>query len=380
MLSPFVYEEPVGPSDLVDRDAELDTLVERALDSRNSRLEGPRRYGKTSLLRAVLERCELQGLVPISVNFLGVLTLNDVAERIERAYARQLDGPLRRWYAGVVRTLHPTISGAPGGVGVSITPQARTTALLERLALPLRLHKRDGRQCAIAFDEFQSVVRIPGAAATFRSELEQHGTAASYIFSGSHPGLMRDVFADRRHSFFAQAAPVRLSELPADALEPFISARFAAGRRDPGDGLGPLLDLVDGHPQRAMQLAHHLYCALQPGTRADTDDWGRALAAVFTEVSDEVETAWDGFSATQQRVMAVIAGGTVKLNSAEATRRFGLTKSGSGTQKATSQLEGDGHILPTRTTATATGWRLVDPLLALWVGNGRCWPIATGEP
>lgn len=71
--------------------------------------------------------------MPISVNFLGVLTVDDVTERIERAYARQLDGRLKRWYTGFVRTLHPTVSAAPGGVGISVSPQAQTGALLERL-------------------------------------------------------------------------------------------------------------------------------------------------------------------------------------------------------------------------------------------------------
>ncbi len=377
MLSPFIYEEPVDPDNLVDREAELETLIERALDARNSRLEGPRRYGKTSLLRAVLAHCDMQGCVPISVNFLGVLTVDDVSERIERAYGRQLDGPLKRWYTGVIRTLAPTFSATPGGVGVSVAPRARTTALLERLALPQRLHERHGGQCVIAFDEFQDVIRIPGAAATFRSELEQHGTAAAYIFSGSHPGLMRDTFADRRHSFFAQAAAVPLRELPADALEQFISARFAKGARDPGEGLGPLLDLAEGHPQRSMQLAHHLYTRTRRTSRASTDSWQDALADVFTETGEEVQTAWHSFSTTQQRLVSVIASRTVKLNSAEATRRFGLVKSGSNTQKAIEQLERDGHILPEK--GAAAGWRLVDPLFNLWIGSGRNWPSYAPE-
>jgi uncharacterized protein len=264
-------------------------------------------------------------------------------------------------------------SGTPGSVGVSVTPQARTTALLERLALPLRLHERHGRQCVVAFDEFQDVVRIPGVAATFRSELEQHGTAAAYIFSGSHPGLMRDTFADRRHSFFAQAAAVPLRELPPDELEQFISARFTAHKRDPGDGLGPLLDLAAGHPQRSMQLAHHLYMQAPTGGRAaSTDTWEAALAAAFSETNEEAHAAWQSFSTTQQRVISVIADRTVKLNSAEATRRFDLVKSGTGTRKAIDQLERNGHILPA--DDSAIGWRLVDPLLDLWVRNGRRWP------
>jgi uncharacterized protein len=373
VLSPFIYEEPVPPSDLVDREIEIDMLVERAMDARNSRLEGPRRYGKTSLLRAALARCELRGWVPISVNFLGVLTIDDVAERIERAYARQLDGPLKRWYTGMIRTLKPTLSGAPGGVGLSLTPQAQTAALLERLALPLQVHERHGRQCAIAFDEFQDVVRVEGAAATFRSELEQQGSAAAYIFSGSHPGLMRDAFADRRHSFYAQAAAVPLRELSSEALERYISGRFTAGRRDPGAGLGPLLDLAAGHPQRAMQLAHHLYVQTRKDTVASSDDWAAALAATLTEAAEEIYTAWHGFSTTKQRVVGVVATRTIKLNSAESNRRFGLVKSGSGSKQAIDQLERNGHIL--RTRDTATGWRLVDPLLDLWVRGGRRWPI-----
>jgi len=372
MLSPFVYEEPVSPDDLVDREDEIDTLFERALDARNSRLEGPRRYGKTSLLRALLTRCELQGCVPISVNFMGVLTVDDVAERIERAYGRQLDGTLKRWYAGLIRTLNPTFSGTPGGVGVSVAPQARTVALLERLALPLKLHARHAKQCVIAFDEFQDVLRIPGLAATFRSELEQHGTAAAYLFSGSHPGLMRDTFADRRYSFYAQAAAVPLGVLPPDALEQFISDRFAAGQRDPGEGLGPLLDLAAGHPQRSMQLAHHLYMRTSKGRTASADEWGVALAATFAEAGEEIYTAWQSFSTTQQRVVSVIAGRMIKLNSTEASRRFGLVKSGSNTKQAVDQLDRDGHIV--RAQGTATGWRLIDPLLDLWVRNGRSWP------
>src|SRR5689334_22506247 len=131
MASPFVYEEPVEAGDLVDRAAEAGTLVERSLDARNSRVEGPRRFGKTSLLRAVLAEAARNGAVPIEVNFLGCVTPTDVAQRIERAYAAQLDGPLRRWFDGLVRTLQPTVSAAPGGVGVKAQPRSGAPGLLD---------------------------------------------------------------------------------------------------------------------------------------------------------------------------------------------------------------------------------------------------------
>lgn len=365
MSSPFVYEEPVSPDDLVGRAAELRTLVERALDSRNSRLEGPRRFGKTSLLRAALAAAEKHGAVPVEVNFLGCVTAADVADRIERAYGAQLDGALRRWFDGLVRTLHPTVSVTPAGVGVSATPQAATQGLLDRLALPRRLHERTGRSCAIAFDEFQEVVRIDASlAGVLRSELESHAHAAGYIFSGSHPGLMRDLFSDRRHAFFGQATPVVLDRLRPDDLAEHIDARFAAGRRDPGEGLGPLLDTADGHPQRAMLLAHHLYSRTRPGSVATIDRWTAALHAARRECEGEIEVLWQLSSALERKALKVIAHRTVPLTGREAEQRFGLAKSGS-TQLAVERLVGDGHLVAD--DSTRTGLRIVDPFLGAWL-------------
>jgi hypothetical protein len=68
------------------------------------------------------------------------------------------------------------------------------------------------------------------------------------VFCGSHPGLMRELFSDRRHAFFAQAAPATLGALDAADLAQFIGERFDAHGRDVGDMIGPLLDLAEGHP------------------------------------------------------------------------------------------------------------------------------------
>jgi hypothetical protein len=365
MSSPFVYEEPVEPGALINRAVELSTLAGRSGEARNSRLEGPRRFGKTSLVRAVLAAAERDGAVPVEVNFLGCVSAADVADRIERAYSAQLGSGLRRWFDGLVRTLRPTISVTPGGVGVSAQPRIGSPGLLDRLALPRRIHERTGRMCAIAFDEFQEVLRIdPALPAVFRSELESHRTAAAYVFSGSHPGLMRDMFADRRHAFFAQAAPVQLGPLPADELADFIVARFAEAKRDPGEGLGPLLDASEGHPQRAMLLAHHLFERAARGRVAGIETWVSALEAAHREARGEHQVLWEASTDLERRVLKVIAQRTVALGGRDAAERFGLAKGGSS-RTAVDRLFGDGHLM--RDEETRTGWRIVDPFLAAWL-------------
>jgi hypothetical protein len=365
MPSPFIYEEPVSPGDLIDRAGELASLVDRALDGRNSRLQGPRRFGKTSLLRAARAAAERDGAVTIEVNFLGCVTQADVAQRIERAYSAQLDSPLRRWFDGLVRTLQPTVVAAPGGVGVAAQPRAADHGLLDRLALPRRVMERTGRRCVVAFDEFQEVVRInPALPGVFRAELETHGEAAGYIFSGSHPGLMRELFADRRHAFFAQAAPVALGPLPPDQLADHISTRFEEDRRDPGEGLGPLLDVAEGHPQRAMLLAHHLYEHVAPGERAGIEEWTSAHEAARREAEGEIEVLWESCSTLERRVLKTIAHRTVPLTGREAAARFGLEKSGS-IQVAVERLVGEGQLVADE--GARSGWRIVDPFLGAWL-------------
>ncbi len=317
------------------------------------------------MIRALLSAAEDAGAVPVEVNFLGCVTAEDVADRIERAYSGQLTGSLRRWFDGLVRTLRPTVSVAPGGVGVSAQARVGPPGLLDRLALPRRVQERTGRQCVIAFDEFQEVVRIhaslPGV---FRAELESHGRAAGYVFSGSHPGLMRGLFADRRHAFFAQSAPVELGPLAADQIGEYVAKRFAEGGRDPGEGLGPLLDAAEGHPQRAMLLAHHLYQRTAPRRAARIEQWVAALEDARREAQGEIDVLWEASTELERRVLKVVAHRSVALTSREAAERFGLAKSGS-TQVAVERLVGHGHLVAD--ASNRTGRRVIDPFFAAWL-------------
>ena len=184
--------------------------------------------------------------------------------------------------------------------------------------------------CLVAFDEFQEVARINAALpGVFRSELEGHGQAAAYIFSGSHPGLLRELFSDRRHAFFAQAAPVKLGPLPPDELTEYLLQRFHATDRDPGEALGPLLDTAEGHPQRAMLLAHHLYERFQPGSSADIETWADTLQAAQRETESEIQILWESCTSLQRRALKVIAQRTIPLARHQADQRYGLPKGGS---------------------------------------------------
>jgi hypothetical protein len=374
-VNPFRYDGPVAPADLIDRDAEAAELLDRAHEGHNSRLVAPRRYGKTSLLKRLLADVERDGLVPVYANFFGVLSLDDVAERIERAYVNQLKGSLGRWFTGLARTLKPTLraGGGPVPASAEVTLRAGQASLLDRLAVPAKLHAKHGRRCVIVFDEFQDVLRAGDQTdAIIRSEIEQHAGAASYVFAGSHPGMMDALFGTRRRAFFGQAAPTALGELAPEDVAEYVGERFEATRRDPGEALGPLLDLAGGHPQRTMLLAHHLWARTGVGGTADTDAWQDTLATVGHDLSGELTAVWSGLPATQQRILTAVAENTAPLHGREVRARHGLPKTGANL-KAVAALAEAGEIVPA--PVTPTGHRVVDPLLAVWLRAGRAWPF-----
>jgi len=369
--NPFRYSEPVPPEELLDRDDEARALLEAAASGNNSRLVAPRRYGKTSLLaRVAQEAREQKGWAAVYVDFFGVLTLDDIAQRIERAYADELQGRLATWFAGVRRLLRPTLQvgggSLPAGVEVAIDPQAEPP-LVERLALPVRLHEKHGTRTLVIFDEFQDILAVKERAdAVIRSEIQHHGDAASYVFAGSHVGMMRELFTDRRRAFYGQAGPVDLPPLRADEIAGYLSARFEATDRGIGEALGPLLDTAAGHPQRTMLLAHILWNLTAEGETATEQTWLAAYDRVMREVRDELRAVWTGLPPAQRRVLTTVAEGREGIYAAG--RRHGGSRGGAAV-KATEGLVDRGEI--TQDPSSASGMRVIDPLLAAWVNEGR---------
>lgn len=62
-------------------------------------------------------------MVPVYVNFFGVVTAGDIADRIEVAYAEQLRGSLARWFDGIRAT--GRLGGGPIPASAELSVDAR---------------------------------------------------------------------------------------------------------------------------------------------------------------------------------------------------------------------------------------------------------------
>jgi len=371
-VNPFVYSRPVPPEDVLDRDAEAAELLEKAVGGHYVRLYAPRKYGKTSLLNRVLRDAERdEGLIPVSVDLYRVLSIADVTIRFERAYARHLKGAIR---SRVEEFLQRTGLGLSlGAFGISariqLDPRAEPLAALHALLdLPLRLEERGGYRALIAFDEFQDVDKVPDLDGLIRSHIQHHGEVASYIFAGSEPALMRQLFENKDRPLYGSAVPMRLGRLPDDDIAEYVAARFAEGGRSVGEALNPLIQTAAGHPQRSIMLAHHLWEQVDEGDAGTLDAWSRAHATALLELQPEFDARWRGFSVTEQKALRAVIAGDGSPYRTRVLARLALEKPTA--QAAIERLSAAAEI------ELADGkQRVIDPLFAEWIAR-----VDSGEP
>ena len=250
--TPFRFEGRVSPELLIDRQAELSTLGRRAGDRVGVRLVAPRRYGKTSLLLAHAAQLRETGWRTAHVDFSRVTDMTDVARRVAAAYGGLDSGWMRAHLAGLLARLG--LSVGTGGANVRVgprpnspDPEAAEAVVYRLLDLPKTLFERDQTSTLVIFDEFQDLlVARQDLDGLLRSRIQYHEDAAAYVYAGSEPSMMRELFDTRERPLFGQADPLSLGRLPLDEVLGDLEQRFGSEQLDPGEALGELAVFADG--------------------------------------------------------------------------------------------------------------------------------------
>jgi len=353
-VSPFPYQGPLEPDEVHGRDGLLADLTERITEHRVTALLGPRRFGKTSVLRRLA--AEVTEVSTIAVDLFGVQTHADVVVRLATAMREsvpQVRDPALELSAQVGIDL--------GGVEVKLAlapakrPDAR--ALFDELVrLLVMLGQRT--PLLVVFDEFQSITAITGATAVLRTHLQQHYAELGLVFAGSAPSAMRDVFTRHDQPFFNQADLVTIAPLDLTAVQAIVTSGFAATGRDAGAVAGQIFALTGGHPQRTMRAADQVWRHTGPGERAD-GHWGRAVITLREAEAAVLAATYDDLTSTERKVVRIYAnGGSIFGSAAE---RLSLSP-GSATH-ARDRLLADGKLRHGSDDEVV----VTDPLLADWL-------------
>jgi hypothetical protein len=354
--SPFPYQGPLRPEEVTGRDELRRDLAERLAQRRVTALLGPRRYGKTSLLRRVVTDLAAVGPEPVWIDFYGLTSLADVAGALDRGLAST---------RGRIRTALDSVAGGVsirlGVVGVELTrskrdrpdPVALLWSLLEILVTTAERH-----DIVVVFDEFSGLAHAEGSTAILRTALQHHYRDMGILFAGSDPSTMRLLFSERSQPFFAQADLVEIGPLTDDEVVEIVQGGFGRTGRHPGPTVGRIVGLAEGHPQRSMQLADAVWQRTDEQGTATTQTWELSLADVRSNVDNGFERLFALLPAGHQKTLRVVAGrGSIYGTAADAVDLAPGTASA-----AVEALVGNGFL-----ARGDEGLRVVDPLLADWI-------------
>lgn len=362
-LNPFQISGPLRAEAMIDRQREVRALFDLADGGHSARVVAPRRYGKSSVLGAVLGEAARLGMPTAHVDLMDVLTLGAVVTRFERAYNRSLKGPLRSAASDILKTWKIGVSLGGGGFAVRMLSNPTLDAesvLLKLLELPTRLAEKTGVRTILVLDEIQDILNVDGADGILRSVIQYQADDASYLFAGSSPSLIAKLFSDPSRPFLEHALPVPLGPLPDAESARHIGDRFAATGRDVGDALDPLIEFVRGHPQRTMLLAHHLWSLTPRGARADEGVWLAALRRAHEDARPILRARYEALPVNEKRLALALATGAGSVYDVRVHTAVGLKR---GSIRFTLEaLEGRAETI--RVDGAPV---LADPLFEYWL-------------
>ena len=290
----FPVGGPVGPDDLVGREAYMRATATRLSEGEHLLIAGPRRIGKTSVILEVLRRLRRKGAVTAYVDCLGATDVRGLGERLAGSLLASLEGR-----EGGLDDARAIAAGqrARGRVRFEhlelVAPVVRETsaqrAFEAGLDVPRAIAARTGRRVVVALDEFQAAGRLgPRVFDVMRSRFQAHRGVA-YAFLGSEEGILEELFGEKGRPLYRFAVAHDLAEAgghrfgidPAD-WHAYLARKMKEKRIAIGElEVDRILDLTGGHPQDAMQLCAALYHLMR-------DEGLRTVSAGLVDIAYEV--------------------------------------------------------------------------------------------
>ena len=377
MTNPFEFGRELSATEIVDRSDEVATVLRALCGRERLFVIGPRRFGKTSILRAASEQAESTGAVVFRYNAEAFPSLTAFAERFVADAAKRLAGPVKRAGERVQQafaTLRPQLSYNPhtDSFSASITAEARRhapTLTADALTGLNALAATAKGPVAVVIDEFQRVVEDGGVSAEgqIRAAVQAHDHLG-YVFAGSKTRMLAEMTGDESRPFYRLGARLFVGPVPREDFRSALARGFHDADLDiSDDAVESVLDLAEDVPYNVQRLAHEVWAVTLASGEAATPELVRATLDRLVSRDDPFYTQiWNGLSRTQKQALLAVAheGGT-GLYAGELLRTYDLTSP--STMRTALQALTRAGVTRDEEHQGSVRVRLEDPFFAAWL-------------
>jgi uncharacterized protein len=392
MKNPFEFGRELGSDELVNRVSELSEVRKTIETSGKLFIIGPRRFGKTSLLKSAAEKSEKSGNIVLRYNAEAFAEIDGLVKKIIEDSAKLLKGTVEKTGEQIKRyfkSLRPEISFSvtqsewKSSIGASpAEPIGRIGLLVDALnGLEELASEQNEKKVALIIDEFQDILESQGIVAEkqIRSAIQTHIHTA-YIFAGSKTRMLTEMTTDASRPFYRLGTLLFIGELPRTEFSRFLLDKFTLGRflspmmseEKQTDLTLKILDLADDVPYNVQMLAHSLWNRLveigigSPETAFLNDSIiAETLERLIRQNDPFYTQVWNGLTTIQKKALsAVVAEAGQNLQSMNVAA---MTKISPSTMRRSLESLTSQDILRQEENKGSIKFRFEDPFFAHWI-------------
>jgi AAA+ ATPase superfamily predicted ATPase len=275
IANPFLVSGYHSSDLFCDRETETAQLIENATNGINTTLLSLRRMGKTGLLLHTLQQLQQKKKgTGIYVDIFDTENLRDFTNNLATAmlHAFPQKHPFWKKAMNFIKQLRPVISydeftGLPQ-VTLDYTQLKQYEYTLQGIFSFL---DSQNKLIVIGIDEFQQITQYPekNIEAILRSQIQKLKNVR-FIFSGSSPHLLAEMFHHAKRPFFASTETIELNEINPDEYRAFIIRHFSAHKRKiSGQALDFILYFSKSHTFYTQTLCNKLFATGEKSIQMD---------------------------------------------------------------------------------------------------------------
>lgn len=262
-VSTFIYGKAVGGQNFTDRVKETARLKMNFEAGMNSIIISPRRIGKTSLVKHVIEQMDDS----VKVVFMDIYRCRneyDFYELFASKIISQCTSKMEQAVAlakEMIMSINPKFTlgwGSDKTMTLSLGISKHTNTPEEILSLPERISQKLGRRIVVCIDEFQQIGEIPDSLDVQKRlrTVWQHQQNTSYCFFGSKRHMMLNLFQNNKMPFYQFGDMFFIGRIPTEEWVPFIQERFQSrGVKISVEYAEKICNAVENYSSYVQQLA-----------------------------------------------------------------------------------------------------------------------------
>lgn len=277
----FIFGIPVKGDNFTDREKETKRLHANFTHGVNTILISPRRWGKTSLVKKVIDSVHEDDIKIVYMDIFACRNPEEFYAHFAESIVRQTSSKSEEWIENInafLQRFSPKLKLSAGSdveltLSFDMAPKNEDAGSI--LELPEKIARKKDCRIVVCIDEFQQIGEFKDSV-TFQKQLRtawQHQERTSYCLFGSKKHLMTSLFEKTSNPFYHFGDIIFLDKIPTSNWKQYVMSRFKSSGKEISEELAErICSLVENQSNYVQELAWILWINTDKAARAEDLD------------------------------------------------------------------------------------------------------------